>query len=100
RPPGLRESALSRRLTMSGSGSKAPPARSVPFLALGGLFEADDVAAASRVISAVAEPGGNFFPLPEENEFQLAFARHEGAAKAVAVNACGTALDVCMMVLG
>ncbi|MCX5662170.1 MAG: DegT/DnrJ/EryC1/StrS family aminotransferase [Planctomycetota bacterium] len=75
------------------------PERTLPFLALGGLFEADDIAAAARVIEAAGAPGGNFFPLPEENEFQAAFAAHEGARAAVAVNSCGTALDLCMMVL-
>jgi len=74
--------------------------KAVPFLALGGLFEADDAAAAQKVIAAAAGEGGNFFPLPEENEFQTAFARHEGSKAAVAVNSCGTALDLCMMVLG
>lgn len=74
--------------------------KAVPFLALGGLFEADDVAAAQKVIAAAAGEGGNFFPLPEENEFQTAFARHEGSKAAVAVNSCGTALDLCMMALG
>ncbi len=74
--------------------------RSVPFAALGGLFEQDDVDAANRVTAAAAAEGGNFFPLPEENQFQEAFARHEGAAHAVAVNSCGTALDLCMMSLG
>ncbi len=74
--------------------------RSVPFLALGGLFEADDVAAANRVVEAAAASGGNFFPLPEENEFQKALADHEGAKFSIAVNSCGTALDLCMMVLG
>jgi dTDP-4-amino-4,6-dideoxygalactose transaminase len=44
-------------------------------------------------------PEGGFFPLPEENNFQEAFARHEGAKHAVAVNSCGSALDLCMMAL-
>jgi perosamine synthetase len=74
--------------------------RDVPFQALGGLFEADDVAAANAVNLAAAEPGGSFFPLPEEPDFQARLAAHEGAAHAVAVNSCGTALDACMMVLG
>lgn len=74
--------------------------RSVPFRALGGIFEQDDIDAAQRVIAAAAEPAGNFFPLPEENDFQKAFATHEGAKHAIAVNSCGTALDLCMMVLG
>jgi dTDP-4-amino-4,6-dideoxygalactose transaminase len=73
--------------------------RSVPFRALGGIFEQDDVEAAQRVISNAAAEGGDFFPLPEEPEFQKAFATHEGASHAVAVNSCGTALDLCMMVL-
>jgi dTDP-4-amino-4,6-dideoxygalactose transaminase len=74
--------------------------RSVPFLALGGMFEQDDVDAAARVNAAAAAAGGNFFPLPEENQFQQAFAEFEGARHAIAVNSCGTALDACMMVLG
>jgi dTDP-4-amino-4,6-dideoxygalactose transaminase len=52
------------------------------------------------VIAAATQENGNFFPLPEENDFQDALAKHEGAKKAIAVNACGTALDLCMMVLG
>lgn len=74
--------------------------RPLPFLALGGLFEQDDIDAASKVMLAAAQPGGNFFPLPEENQFQQLFAQHEGAKAAVAVNSCGTALDLCMMALG
>ena len=74
--------------------------RSLPYLALGGVWEEDDVAAAHKVISAAAGPDGNFFPLPEEGDFQKALAAHEGAAHAVAVNSCGTALDLCMIALG
>lgn len=74
--------------------------RHIPFSALGGLIEQDDVDAALRVLTAVTQPGGSFFPLPEESDFQGAFAEHEGAAKAIAVNSCGTALDLCMMALG
>ena len=75
-------------------------ARGVPFRALGGLFEADDVEAAASVIRAASRPGGDFFPLPEENDFQNAFAAHEGARRAVVMNSCGTALDVAMRALG
>jgi dTDP-4-amino-4,6-dideoxygalactose transaminase len=74
--------------------------RSVPFRSLGGAFEADDVAAVLRVVQAATEAGGSFFPMPEEVEFQKAFAEHEGARYAVAFNSCGTALDACMMVVG
>jgi dTDP-4-amino-4,6-dideoxygalactose transaminase len=75
-------------------------ARAVPFLALGGVWEQDDVDAATKVIAAAAQPNGNFFPIPEETDFQNALAAHEGAKHAVAVNSCGTALDLCMMALG
>jgi dTDP-4-amino-4,6-dideoxygalactose transaminase len=74
--------------------------REIPFLALGGILDSEDVAAAMKVIEAAAGEGGNFFPLPEENDFQAALAGHEGADKAIAVNSCGTALDCCMKALG
>ncbi len=74
--------------------------REVPFLALGGVYEQDDVEAAQRCVAAAMGAAGNFFPMPEENQFQEALAQHEGAWKAVAVNSCGTALDCCMMALG
>jgi len=74
--------------------------RDVPFGAMGGLYEEDDRAAVDRVIAAAMALDGSFFPMPEENEFQTLFARHEGARRAVAVNSCGTALDCCMMALG
>ncbi len=74
--------------------------REVPFLALGGVYGQDDVAAVQQVTAAAMGAGGNFFPLPEENDFQKMLAEHEGARRAVAVNSCGTALDCCMMALG
>ena len=74
--------------------------RELPFLPMGGLFDAEDVKAAAAVLEQACAATGNFFPLPEENEFQQALAGHEGAARAVAVNSCGTALDLCMMALG
>jgi dTDP-4-amino-4,6-dideoxygalactose transaminase len=78
---------------------RMPAIREIPFAASGGVFEQDDIDAALAVMRQAARPDGNFFPLPEENQFQQAFAAHEGAAKAVAVNSCGTALDLCLMVL-
>ena len=74
--------------------------RPIPFIAMGGVYEDDDVEAVREVTARVAAGGGDFFPLPEENDFQAAFATHEGAGRAVAVNSCGTALDCCMMALG
>ncbi len=74
--------------------------REIPFVAMGGVYEEDDVEAVMKVVRAASQPGGDFFPLPEETDFQNAFAAHEGAAKAIGVNSCGTALDLCMMALG
>ena len=74
--------------------------REVPFYAIGGVYEQDDVEAAMRVIGAATEENGDFFPMPEEIGFQNMLAKHEGAKKAVVVNSCGTALDCCMMALG
>ena len=74
--------------------------RTVPYRALGGMYSDDDVTAASQVIRGATGPAGDFFPLPEENDFQTAFAEHEGAEKAIAVNSAGTALDCCMKALG
>ena len=73
--------------------------REVPFVALGGVYEEDDIEAVVSTVRSAAAPGGSFFPLPEETRFHEALAAHEGAQKAVGVNSCGTALDLCMMVL-
>lgn len=69
-------------------------------MALGGRWGESDITAAQNVIQNAAREGGDFFPLPEEADFQKRFAMHEGAAHAVAVNSCGTALDLCMIALG
>ena len=73
--------------------------REIPFGAMGGVCETDDIEAALSVMRAAGQPGGSFFPLPEEAKFQEAMAAHEGAKHSVAVNSCGTALDLCMMAL-
>lgn len=74
--------------------------REIRFSSMGGVYESDDFDAVLKVMRAVTESGGDFFPLPEENDFQVSFAAHEGARKAIVVNSCGTALDLCMMALG
>jgi len=74
--------------------------REVPFIAMGGVYEPDDLEAITRVSAAALDPRGNFFPQPEEGEFQNQLAQHEGAQKAIATNSCGTALDCCMLALG
>ena len=74
--------------------------REVPFLAMGGVYEPDDLEAITRVSAAALDVRGGFFPQPEEDEFQSRLAQHEGARKAIATNSCGTALDCCTMALG
>jgi perosamine synthetase len=73
--------------------------REVPFLAMGGVYDQDDLDAVTSITAAAMGPQGNFFPLPEENQFQEAFSLHEGVTRTIAVNSCGTALDCCMMAL-
>jgi dTDP-4-amino-4,6-dideoxygalactose transaminase len=73
--------------------------RAVPFRALGGVYEADDLEAVTRVTAAAQDMAGDFFPQPEEDQFQERFAEHEGTRHAIATNSCGTALDCCMMAL-
>ncbi len=85
--------------TLEPAGKSNIKKRAVPFLALGGLWEQDDIDAALKIMTAAAQSNGNFFPLPEEGDFQKALARHEDCAHAVVVNSCGTALDLCMMAL-
>lgn len=76
------------------------PVREIPFGAMGSVYEQDDLDAVASCVQAAARPGGSFFPLPEEVDFQESLAKHEGARRAIAVNSCGTALDLCMMALG
>ena len=66
---------------------------------MGAVYEEDDLRAVAEIMQAAVQPGGSFFPLPEETNFQEALGTHEGARKAIAVNSCGTALDLCMMAL-
>ncbi len=66
---------------------------------MGAVYEEDDLRAVAEIMQAAVQPGGSFFPLPEETSFQEALGTHEGARKAIAVNSCGTALDLCMMAL-
>jgi perosamine synthetase len=73
--------------------------RNLPWYAMGALIEQDDIEIASRVVAECAHNPKGFFRLPEEVEFQKAFAAHEGAAHASAVNSAGTGLDLAMAVL-
>jgi dTDP-4-amino-4,6-dideoxygalactose transaminase len=74
--------------------------RKIPWMPLGGAYEEDDVRAVLAILQAQVERGTGFFRLPEEPAFEAAFAAHEGAPYASAVNSCGTGLDLAMRILG
>ena len=73
--------------------------RDIPWLTLGGLYEEDDLEAVNQILKLQVSESKGFFRLPEEPNFEQAFAEHEGAKVASAVNSCGSALDLCLMLL-
>lgn len=73
--------------------------RNLPWYAMGALMEEDDIQIASKVARECANSPKGFFRLPDEPEFQKAFALHENSKFASAVNSAGTGLDLAMAVL-
>jgi len=73
--------------------------REIPWLGLGGIYEEDDLEAVTKILNLQIKESKGFFRLPEEPNFEKAFAEHEGAKYASAVNSCGTALDLSLMLL-
>ena len=73
--------------------------RDLPWYAMGALMEQDDIEIASKVVAECAHSPRGFFRLPEELDFQKAFAEYEQAAFASAVNSAGTGLDIAMWIL-
>ncbi|MCC7352507.1 MAG: DegT/DnrJ/EryC1/StrS family aminotransferase [Anaerolineae bacterium] len=74
--------------------------REIPWTPLGGVYEQDDLDVVMKMVLAQIDRSAGFFRLPEEPTFEKAFAEHEGAQYAAAVNACGTGLDLAMRILG
>jgi perosamine synthetase len=74
--------------------------REVPFKSLGGVYDQDDIDAVLAILTAQVERDAGFFRLPEEPNFERAFAAHAGAAYAATVNSAGTGLDMAMRLLG
>ncbi|MDL2258268.1 DegT/DnrJ/EryC1/StrS family aminotransferase, partial [Eubacteriales bacterium OttesenSCG-928-K08] len=70
--------------------------RNLPWYAMGGLMEQEDIDIASKVAQECAHSPKGFFRLPDEPQFQQAFAAHEGAPFASAVNSAGTGLDIAL----
>ena len=73
--------------------------REVKWSALGGVYDQDDIEVALKILNAQVERGAGFFRLPEEPDFEKAFAEHEGCKYASAVNAAGTGLDLAMQLV-
>lgn len=73
--------------------------RNVPWYGLGAIYEQDDIDAVMSILQPCVDEAKGFFRLPEEPNFQKAFAAHEGSAYASAVNSCGTGLDIALQVL-
>lgn len=71
----------------------------IPWKSLGGLYDQDEIDIVIKMVKAQAESAAGFFRLPEEPDFEKAFAEHEGADYASAVNSCGTGLDLAMRIL-
>jgi perosamine synthetase len=74
--------------------------REVPFKSLGGVYDQDDIDAVLAIMTAQVERDAGFFRLPEEPNFERAFAVHSGAAYAATVNSAGTGLDMALRLLG
>jgi len=73
--------------------------REIPWLGLGGIYEEDDLEAVAKILNLQIKESKGFFRLPEEPNFEKAFAEHEGVKYASVVNSCGTALDLSLMLL-
>jgi len=73
--------------------------REVPWKSLGGIYDQEEVDVVLAMMNAQVERSAGFFRLPEEPDFERAFAEHEGCRHAAAVNSCGTGLDLAMRIL-
>jgi perosamine synthetase len=72
----------------------------VPWTSLGGVYDEEDIEAVVKILRVQVDRSAGFFRLPEEPNFEKAFAEHEGCKYAAAVNSCGTGLDLAMQALG
>jgi len=74
--------------------------REIPWIGLGAIYEQDDIDTVVNILKPCVTGSKGFFRLPEEPDFQKAFALHEDSAYASAVNSCGTGLDIALQILG
>ncbi|NSW89122.1 MAG: DegT/DnrJ/EryC1/StrS family aminotransferase [Firmicutes bacterium] len=73
--------------------------RNLPWYGLGAIYEQDDIDAVLKILNPCVTEAKGFFRLPEETEFQKAFAEYEECKYASAVNSCGTGLDLALQIL-
>jgi perosamine synthetase len=74
--------------------------RMIPWTVLGGVYGQEEIDTVVEILRAQVERGEGFRRQPEDRRFEQAFAEHEGATYAVAINSCGTGLDLAMRLLG
>jgi perosamine synthetase len=74
--------------------------RKLPWYGLGATYEQDDIDAVVELLKPCVTEAKGFFRLPEETQFQKAFALHEDCKYASCVNSCGTGLDLAMHIIG
>lgn len=73
--------------------------RKIPWRGLGAIYEQDDIDAVMKILKPCVTEAKGFFRLPEEPDFQKAFAEYEECSYASAVNSAGTGLDLTLRVL-
>jgi perosamine synthetase len=84
----------------AGNRGKTMEIRNIPWYGLGAIYEQDDIDAVTEILKSCVTEAGGFFRLPQEPDFQKAYAAHEDSKYASAVNSCGTGLDIALQILG
>jgi len=74
--------------------------REIPWTVLGGVYGQEEIDAVVDILRTQVERGAGFRRQPEDQRFERAFAEHEGAKYAVAINSCGTGLDMALRLVG
>lgn len=74
--------------------------RQLPWYGQGAIYDQDDLDAVNEILQKCVADAKGFFRLPEEKQFQEAFAANEESGFSSAVNSCGTGLDLALQVLG
>ena len=72
--------------------------RKVPWYGLGAIYDQDDIDAVLKIMNSCVTEAKGFFRLPEEPDFQKAFAAYECSNYASAINSCGTGLDLALQI--